>query len=60
MPLGMGKQVETNFDIGWGSVQVVFYPSGVVIPPNKQSQTASPKTILERPALGSAISTSKP
>ena len=30
--LGMGKQAETNSDIGWGSVQVIFYPSGAVIP----------------------------
>jgi hypothetical protein len=59
--LGKGKQAETNSDAGWGSVQIIFYPSGAVIPPNKQSPAAiSPKTIPEQPALGSAASTPKP
>jgi hypothetical protein len=41
----MGKQAETNSDIGWGSVQIIFYPSGAVIPPNKPSQVATSSSI---------------
>ena len=59
--LGMGKQAESNSDIGWGSVQVIFYPSGAVIPPTKQSQAAaSSRTISGLPTVSSAISTPKP
>jgi outer membrane protein OmpA-like peptidoglycan-associated protein len=59
--LGLGKQAESNSDIGWGSVRIVFYPPGTVIPPNKQSQAAiAPRTISEQPTLGSTGSTSKP
>jgi hypothetical protein len=43
--LGMGKQAETNSDIGWGSVQIIFYPSGAVIPPKKPSQVATSSSI---------------
>jgi phospholipid/cholesterol/gamma-HCH transport system substrate-binding protein len=59
--LGMGKQAETNSDVGWGSVQIIFYPSGAVIPPTKQSQAAtSSRTIPELPTVSSATSTPKP
>jgi len=59
--LGMGKQAETNSDIGWGSVQIIFYPSGAVIPAKRQSQGAtSSKTIPELPTLGSAVPLPKP
>ena len=59
--LGMGKQAETNSDVGWGSVQIIFYPSGAVIPPNKQSPAAtSSRAIPELPTVSSATSTPKP
>jgi phospholipid/cholesterol/gamma-HCH transport system substrate-binding protein len=59
--LGMGKQAETNSDMGWGSVQIIFYPSGSAIPPHKQSQAAiSPKTISEQLPAGPAVSAPKP
>ena len=59
--LGMGKQAESNSDVGWGSVQVIFYPSGAVIPPTKQSQApTSSRTIPELPTVSSATSTPKP
>jgi phospholipid/cholesterol/gamma-HCH transport system substrate-binding protein len=48
--LGVGKQAETNSDTGWGSVRIVFYPSGAAIPPNPQ---------LPAPAASTA-SVSKP
>ncbi|MGA8308607.1 MAG: MlaD family protein [Terriglobales bacterium] len=46
--LGMGKQTDTNSDLGWGTVQIFIYPQGTEIPPDKQthpglsSQTGQP------------------
>ncbi|MFZ0230843.1 MAG: OmpA family protein, partial [Mycobacterium sp.] len=34
--LGMGKQTEANPDAGWGTVQILIYPAGTEVPPNKQ------------------------
>jgi phospholipid/cholesterol/gamma-HCH transport system substrate-binding protein len=36
--LGMGKQPDVNSDAGWGTVQILIYPSGTEVPPNKQMQ----------------------
>jgi phospholipid/cholesterol/gamma-HCH transport system substrate-binding protein len=59
--LGKGKQAETNSDSGWGSVQIIFYPSGAVIPPNKSSQAASsPRALPGETAVGAAVATPKP
>jgi hypothetical protein len=42
--LGMGKQTDTNSDAGWGTVQILIYPAGTEIPPNKQTpSSASPQ-----------------
>jgi phospholipid/cholesterol/gamma-HCH transport system substrate-binding protein len=38
--LGMGKQTNANKDAGWGTVQILIYPAGTEIPPNKQSEAA--------------------
>jgi phospholipid/cholesterol/gamma-HCH transport system substrate-binding protein len=59
--LGMGKQGETNADAGWGSVQIIFYPSGAVIPQNKQSQAATlPMTNPEQSPAHPANSAPQP
>jgi phospholipid/cholesterol/gamma-HCH transport system substrate-binding protein len=59
--LGMGKQAEANSDAGWGSVRIVFYPSGAAIPPNKRSQVPiSSRTVSEPTTAGSTVSVSKP
>jgi phospholipid/cholesterol/gamma-HCH transport system substrate-binding protein len=58
--LGMGKQAESNSDIGWGSVRVIFYPSGAVIPPAKQPQAGTSSRTIPEPTVSSAISTPKP
>ena len=39
--MGKGKQAETSSDAGWGSVQIIFYPSGAAIPQKKQAQVAA-------------------
>ena len=41
--LGMGKQTDSNSDIGWGTVQILIYPAGTEIPPNKQTQSSAPR-----------------
>ena len=35
--LGMGKQTDTNLDIGWGSLQILVYPTGSEMPPGKET-----------------------
>ena len=59
--LGMGKQTETNSDAGWGTVQILIYPAGTEIPPNKQKQAAnSPsKSNSDQPVQASAAATPK-
>jgi phospholipid/cholesterol/gamma-HCH transport system substrate-binding protein len=56
--LGMGKQADTNSDVGWGKVQIFIYPAGTEIPPVKQTQsTVSPETIPTQPVQASAAAT---
>jgi phospholipid/cholesterol/gamma-HCH transport system substrate-binding protein len=59
--LGMGKQPDAKSDAGWGTVQILIYPNGTEIPPNKQTPagTAS-KTTLDQPATTSATVITKP
>ena len=33
--LGMGKQTDTNSDIGWGQMRILVYPTGSEVPPGK-------------------------
>ncbi|HTC57368.1 MAG TPA: MlaD family protein [Candidatus Sulfotelmatobacter sp.] len=59
--LGMGKQTDTNSDAGWGAVQIVIYPAGTEIPPNKVTQAGiASKTTLDQPAQAYAATTPKP
>jgi outer membrane protein OmpA-like peptidoglycan-associated protein len=59
--LGIGKQTDANSDAGWGTVQILIYPAGTEVPPNKQVQggTAS-KTTSDQPAQPSATAALKP
>src|SRR5271155_3567967 len=36
--LGLGKQTDAKADAGWGSVQILIYPTGTETPPSKQTQ----------------------
>ena len=55
------KQAEINSDTGWGSVKIIFYPTGAAIPPRKQPQAAAlPRTASAEPVVGSAASAPKP
>ena len=59
--LGMGKQAETNSDVGWGSVQIIVYPTGTDIPPSKQVQSkTSSETSATQPPQASAATAAQP
>src|ERR1035438_225104 len=59
--LGMGKQAVASSDAGWGTVQILIYPAGTEIPPNKQVQAGvAPKTTSDQPVQASAAATPKP
>jgi phospholipid/cholesterol/gamma-HCH transport system substrate-binding protein len=48
--LGMGKQTNASTDASWGTVQILVYPTGTEIPPNKQTQAGGvSKTASARP-----------
>jgi phospholipid/cholesterol/gamma-HCH transport system substrate-binding protein len=57
--LGMGKQTDANSDAGWGTVQIVIYPSGAEVPPDKQTQAGiSSQTPSEPPVQASTSAAS--
>ncbi len=59
--LGMGKQTDANSDAGWGTVQILIYPLGTGIPPNKQPPAGvSSKTAADQPVQAFAAATPKP
>ncbi|MGA7557583.1 MAG: MlaD family protein [Terriglobales bacterium] len=59
--LGMGKQPDANSDAGWGRMQILIYPAGTEIPPNKQVQAGiASKITPEQPVQASASATAKP
>ncbi len=59
--LGMGKQTDTNSDAGWGTVQILIYPAGTEIPPDKKTQMGiASKTTSTQPAQASAAVTAQP
>src|SRR5271165_3074009 len=41
--LGMGKQTEMKSDAGWGTVQILIYPTGTEIPQKKTQSSVSPE-----------------
>jgi phospholipid/cholesterol/gamma-HCH transport system substrate-binding protein len=58
--LGMGKQTNTNSDAPWGTVQILIYPAGTDIPPNKNVQSSvAPETTFQS-VQASTGATSKP
>jgi phospholipid/cholesterol/gamma-HCH transport system substrate-binding protein len=59
--LGIGKQTDAKPDGSWGTVQILIYPAGTEIPPNKQaSAVVSSKTTSDPPVQASADATPKP
>jgi phospholipid/cholesterol/gamma-HCH transport system substrate-binding protein len=59
--LGMGKQANTNSDADWGSLQILVYPAGGEIPPDKRTQPSiSSKSTVDQPVQAPATDTPKP
>ena len=59
--LGMGKQAGANLDADWGSIQILVFPAGTEIPPNKPAPAVgSSTTDSSKPAQATAASTQKP
>jgi phospholipid/cholesterol/gamma-HCH transport system substrate-binding protein len=52
--LGMGKQPAAKSQAGWGTIQILIYPTGVENPPAKQTQSAgiTPKVASDHPFQG--------
>jgi outer membrane protein OmpA-like peptidoglycan-associated protein len=59
--LGMGKQTGSSLDPDWGSIQILIFPAGTLIPAVKEPAAAIPTVIASsRPAQVSASPTQKP
>jgi phospholipid/cholesterol/gamma-HCH transport system substrate-binding protein len=58
--LGMGKPTDANSDVGWGTVQILIYPAGTEIPPDKVPVAASSKIPSHQPVQASVAATPKP
>jgi phospholipid/cholesterol/gamma-HCH transport system substrate-binding protein len=59
--LGIGKQTDATPDVDWGTVQILIYPAGIEIPPDKHAPAAvSSKMASDRSVQDSADRTPKP
>jgi len=58
--LGMGKQPNQNSDSGGGTVQIVIYPAGTEIPPEKQVQGGKSSKNSTNPTPQTSAETSTP
>jgi hypothetical protein len=59
--LGMGKQTDAGSDAPWGTVQILIYPAGTDLPPNKNVQSSgAPEMTSTQSAPASPTATTKP
>jgi phospholipid/cholesterol/gamma-HCH transport system substrate-binding protein len=59
--LGLGKQAGVSADVGWGTIQILIYPSGIEIPSKKDTQAEAPtKTTSDGAPEDSAAAILKP
>ena len=59
--LGMGKQTGTGANADWGSIQILIFPAGTEMPPDKPAPAASSSgTDGDRPNQVTAAATEKP
>jgi phospholipid/cholesterol/gamma-HCH transport system substrate-binding protein len=59
--LGLGKQPGSNPDSGWGSIQILIFPTGVVAPPDQPRPASnSSLTTLAPPAQVPVAATREP
>jgi len=58
--LGMGKQTDAKLDAEWGSIQILIYPAGTVVPADKAvPAVGSPLADAVRPAQVTAAAAQK-
>jgi hypothetical protein len=58
--LGVGKKADTGSEGGWGTVEILIYPEGTEVPPNKPSQPeASPAANASQPLHPASDGTKK-
>ena len=59
--LGKGKQPGANLDADWGSIQILIYPAGTEIPPDKPAPAVSSSTPdADKPVQITTAATQKP
>ena len=59
--LSLGKQAGSTPDADWGSIQILIFPEGTVIPPNAVTPTVgSSQTSSDQPAPGNAVTAQNP
>ncbi len=58
--LGMGKQTGAGSEAGWGTIQVLIFPAGTDVPPNKQGAAGIASKTAESPIPASAAVAPKP
>jgi phospholipid/cholesterol/gamma-HCH transport system substrate-binding protein len=58
--LGMGKQPHTAPDAEWGTIQILIYPVGTLVPSDQQATGVSSKATPESPLPVFATPASKP
>ena len=59
--LGMGKQAAANADADWGSIQILIFPAGTVIPADKPAQVVSSSAAnTGHPVQVTTVATQKP
>jgi phospholipid/cholesterol/gamma-HCH transport system substrate-binding protein len=59
--LGMGKQTGPNLEADWGSIQILIYPAGTEIPPDKPAPAVSSSTPdADKPVQITTAATQKP
>jgi phospholipid/cholesterol/gamma-HCH transport system substrate-binding protein len=47
--LGMGKQENTVADAEWGTIQILIFPAGTLVPPSQQAAGVSSKATVNSP-----------
>jgi phospholipid/cholesterol/gamma-HCH transport system substrate-binding protein len=59
--LGMGKQAGASPDADWGSIQILIFPTGTVVPPDNPAPSAGASASdAGRPVAGNATPTQQP
>jgi phospholipid/cholesterol/gamma-HCH transport system substrate-binding protein len=59
--LGMGKQSGANLEADWGSIQILIFPAGTVVPADNPAPSAGASaTDADRPVAGNDAAAQKP